>query len=100
MALAHFVGLAALVAIMVRGEGVSWSSLWPRDEDDSGGGDARSVPPPDGPQGPAGLKLPLDGGRPGPGRLREPRPLQPPRPVRRGSEPVPEYRPVAPPHLR
>ncbi len=100
MALGHFLGLAALIAIMVRGDGVNWSSLWPADEDDSGGGGGGGGPSPDEPEGDAGLRLPLDGGSPGSGRLREPRPLQAPRPARRGHEPAPERLPATPPHLR
>lgn len=97
---AHFAGLIALVAILVRGDGVDWSSLWPKDEDDRGGGGPPSGPDDDGPAGDLGLGLPLDGGSPAPVRLREPRPLQPLRPVRRGREAAPEERPVVPHDLR
>ena len=96
--LSHFAGLAALVAMIARTDGVDWSSLWPKDDDDSGGGPGGSEygPNDDGPSGELGLRLPLDDGDPGSTRLREPHPARIPHRTRRGPAEVPTRRPPVP----
>jgi len=57
--LVHFVGLGALVYVLLQGENLDWRSWWPRDDDG---------PEPPAPVGPP----PLPDAEPGRARLREP----------------------------
>ena len=70
----HFVGLIALVGVLLRADGTTWRDIWPRDDD---GGRPRSPEPPP--------PLPLPDAEQARARLREPGRLQDayPRPERR-----------------
>jgi hypothetical protein len=83
--LVHFVGLGALVLVIVHNDGIDWRSWWPRDDRGDG---PDEPPPPDGP-GP----LPLADAGPGRARLREPGRLAdayPPPPRRPQHVPAPD----------
>jgi hypothetical protein len=79
--LVHFVGLGALIYVLLHNEGVDWRSWWPNDDD---GGHGPSEP--DAPHGPP----PLGDATPARTRLREPGRIAdayPPAPRRPAREP-------------
>ena len=84
--LVHFVGLGALIFVIVRNDGIEWRSWWPGDDDGGGG-----------PPGPDGPRPPLDDATPSRARLREPGRLAdayPPVARRSAREPSPERVPL------
>lgn len=95
-AVVHVVGAIVLVWAMFDADNrPDWRSLWPRDDEDGGGGSPPVDPPANGPSD-AGLRLP-DDAVPARMRLREPGRLADghPRPARRPSHaPAPSRTPV------